>query len=209
MKKTILFRVGIVLVAVIALSWLPQSALAQRGGGHGGGGGGGFHGGGGGGFHGGSAAAFHGGGGFSGGVHSAYVGGRGYAGYHGGYYGGRGYYGGYHGGYGWGGRAAGIGAEDTVTVDGAGELALAGRIGDGDMDIPMAITTAPGITGLDLITITLPTVLRAILGLSGSRQRERQSSTEQIPTHGLSLTRTDPQDTGRHRHRETYSVRTT
>jgi len=109
MKKTILFRVGIVLVAVIALSWLPQSALAQRGGGHGGGGGGGFHGGGGGGgFHGGGAA-FHGGGGFSGGVHSGFVGGRAYGGYHGGYYGGRGYYGGYHGGYGWGGRYWGHG----------------------------------------------------------------------------------------------------
>ena len=109
MKKTILFRVGIVLVAVIALSWLPQSALAQRGGGHGGGGGGGFHGGGGGGgFHGGGAA-FHGGGGFSGGVHSGFVGGRAYGGYHGGYYGGRGYYGGYHGGYGWGGRGYGWG----------------------------------------------------------------------------------------------------
>jgi len=103
MKKTVLFRVVIVLVAMIALSWLPQSALAQRGGHGGGGGGGGFHGGGGGGFHGGGAA-FHGGGGYSGGVHSGYVGGRAYGGYHGGYYGGRGYYGGYHGGYGWGGR---------------------------------------------------------------------------------------------------------
>src|SRR5580704_6773754 len=107
MKKTILFRVVVVLVAMIALGWLPQSTLAQRGG-HGGGGGG-FHGGGGGGFHGRGGAAFHGGGSFSGGAHSAYVGGRSYAGYRGGYYaghgyyGGRGYYGGYHGGYGWGG----------------------------------------------------------------------------------------------------------
>src|SRR5580658_8119161 len=88
MKKTILFRVVFVLVALIALSCLPQSALAQRGG-HGGGGGG-FHGGGGGGFHGGGAAAFHGGGGFSGGSRSAYVGGRSYGGYRGGYYGGLG-----------------------------------------------------------------------------------------------------------------------
>ena len=46
--------------------------------------------------------------------------------------------------------------------DGAGDLALAGRIGVGDGDIPMAITTAPGITGLDLIILTLLTVLRAI-----------------------------------------------
>lgn len=107
--------------------------------------------------------------------------------------------------------AAGIGAEDTVTVDGAGELALAGRIGvgDGDMDIPMAITTAPGITGLDLITITLPTVLRAIPRAIRIKATGTTILRQQIPTHGLSLTRTDPQDTGRHRHRETYSVRTT
>jgi hypothetical protein len=100
MKKTILFRIVFSLVAMIALGWLPQSALAQRGG-HGGGGGG-FHGGGGGAFHGGGGAAFHGGGGFSGGVHSGFVGGRSYGGYRGGYYGGR-------GGYGWGGRYWGRG----------------------------------------------------------------------------------------------------
>jgi len=99
MKKAILFRVVIVLVAMIALGWLPQSALAQRGG-HGGGGG--FHGGGGGGFHGGGGGGFHGGGGFSGGSRSAFVGGRSYGGYRGGYYGGR-------GGYGWGGRGYGWG----------------------------------------------------------------------------------------------------
>lgn len=105
--------------------------------------------------------------------------------------------------------AAGIGAEDTVTVDGAGEWASAGRIGDGDMDIPMAITTAPGITALDLITITLPTVLRAIPRAIRIKATGTTILRQQIPTHGLSLTRTDPQDTGRHRHRETYSVRTT
>jgi hypothetical protein len=103
--------------------------------------------------------------------------------------------------------AAGIGAEDMVTADGAGDLALAGRIGDGDMDIPMAPTTARGITRLYLITHTRPTVLRAIptvIRITGTAIRNRQ-----IPTHGLSPTRTDPQDTGRHRNRETYSARTT
>ncbi len=112
MKKAILFRAAIVFVAVIALGWLPQSALAQRGGG-GHGGGGGFHGGGGG-FHGAVGGGFRGGGGFYGGGGSAYGGGRAHGGYRGGgYYGGRGYYGGYgwgrgygygygYGGWGWG-----------------------------------------------------------------------------------------------------------
>ena len=102
MKKAIPFRVVFVLVAMIALSWLPQPVLAQHGG-HGGGGG--FHGGGGGGFHGGGGGTgFHGGGGFYAGGHSGYGGGHYYGGYRSGYYGGRGYYGG-HGGYGWGGSA--------------------------------------------------------------------------------------------------------
>src|ERR1700741_4624828 len=60
MKMGSWIRVGLVVAATFALAWLPQAALAQHGGGHGGGGGGGFHGGGGGG-------GFHGGGGFSGG----------------------------------------------------------------------------------------------------------------------------------------------
>jgi len=99
MKKGILFRV-IVLVAMIALSWLPQPVLAQHGG-HGGGGG--FHGGGGGGFHGGGGGGFRGGGGFHGGGRSGYAGGHSFGGYRGGgYYGGR-------GGYGWGGRRYGWG----------------------------------------------------------------------------------------------------
>jgi hypothetical protein len=99
MKKAILFRVVFVLVAMIALSWLPQRVLAQHGG-HGGGGG--FHGGGGGGFHGGGGGGFRGGGGFYAGGHSGYGGGHYYGGYRGGYYGG-------HGGYGWGGRYWGRG----------------------------------------------------------------------------------------------------
>jgi len=104
--------------------------------------------------------------------------------------------------------AAGIGAMDMV-MDGAGELALAGRIGVGDGDIRMAPTTIRDITRLDLITLTRPTVLRAIprpirIKATGATILHRE-----IPTHGRSLTRTVPQDTGRHRRRETYSVRTT
>jgi hypothetical protein len=101
MKKAILFRVVIVLAAMIALSWLPQTALAQRGGGHGGGGG--FHGGGGGGFHGGGGGAFRGGGGFSGGGRSGFGGGRSLGGFRGGGFN-RG-----RGGFGWGGRGWGRG----------------------------------------------------------------------------------------------------
>jgi hypothetical protein len=107
--------------------------------------------------------------------------------------------------------AAGIGAEDTVTDGVVGELALAlaGRTGDGDMDIPMATTTARDITRPGLITLTRPTVHRAIprairIKATGTAIRNRQ-----IPTHGPSPSRTDPQDTGRHRNRETYSARTT
>jgi len=99
MKKDILFRVVFVLVAMIALSWLPQPVLAQ----HGGHGGGGSHGGGGGGLHGGGGGGFHGSRSFSGGGHFGYGGGHSSGGYHGG-----GYYGG-HGGYGWGGRGYGWG----------------------------------------------------------------------------------------------------
>jgi hypothetical protein len=99
MKKAMLFRVVFMLVATIALGWLPQSALAQRGG-HGGGGG--FHGGGGGGFHGGGGAAFHGGGGFSGGGRSGFVGGRSFGGFRGGRFGGRGGFGCCGRGFGWG-----------------------------------------------------------------------------------------------------------
>jgi hypothetical protein len=107
MRKFILLRVVFVLVALIALIWLPQPVLAQHGG-HGGGGG--FHGGGGGGFHGGGGGGFHGGGGFYGGGHSGYGGGHSFGGYRGGgYYGGRGGYGWGGRGYGWGGRHWGHG----------------------------------------------------------------------------------------------------
>jgi hypothetical protein len=114
MKKTF----PLVLFAIFAFLLLgsPERALAQRGGGHGGGGGG-FHGGGGGGFHGGGGSfhgaggSFHGGGGFSGGgsFHggSGFRGGTGFrggAGFRGNGWGGRGW-----GGHGWGGRGWGWG----------------------------------------------------------------------------------------------------
>jgi hypothetical protein len=109
MKNSSLLRVFWVVVACVALGWVPKSVFAQHGGG-GHGGGGGFHGGGGGGFHG-SVGGFHGGGGhyaYGGGHYGGYYG-RGYYGWHGGYYGRRGYWGypgygryGYRYGYGWG-----------------------------------------------------------------------------------------------------------
>jgi|HubBroStandDraft_1064217.scaffolds.fasta_scaffold10850_3 hypothetical protein len=105
MKKSIVFRVGFVLVAMIALSWFEQPVLAQRGG-HGGGGG--FHGGGGGGFHGGGGGGFHGGAASYAG-RSGYGGGHYFGGYRGGYFGGRGSYVWGGRGYGWGGRYWGRG----------------------------------------------------------------------------------------------------
>jgi len=98
MKLSSLLRSFLTLSAFAALAFWPQAALAQHGGGHGGGGG--FHGGGGGGFHGGGGG-YH-GGGYSGG-HSSYSTSRAYGGYHGGGYGhGGGYYGhGYGYGHGW------------------------------------------------------------------------------------------------------------
>jgi len=97
MTKAILVRVVLIVAAMIALSCLPQSALAQRGG-HGGGGG--FHGGGGGGFHGSSGGAFRGGGGFHGGGRSGFGGGRAFGGFRGGGF--RGGRGGFGRGWGWG-----------------------------------------------------------------------------------------------------------
>ena len=104
--------------------------------------------------------------------------------------------------------AEAIGAEDTV-MDGAGELALDGRIGVGDGDIRMALTTALGITRLALIILTRTTVLRtiprAILILTtGTAILHRQ-----IPAHGPCPTRTDPQDPGDLRYREAQPIRTT
>ena len=89
MNRSVLLRVVSLAVLLVVFGFAPDSAFAQRGGGHGGGGG--FHGGGGG---------FHGGGvGYRGGAmgHSYSYGGYHGGGYHGGYYGG--WHGGYHGGY--------------------------------------------------------------------------------------------------------------
>src|SRR5208283_5344393 len=85
-----------------------------------------------------------------------------------------------------------IGAEDTVT-DGDGGLASGGRIGVGD--IRMATTTTLGITRPTLIILTR--TIRIRIPTTGTTILHRQ-----IPTHGPSPTRTDPQDTLDPRHRE-------
>jgi hypothetical protein len=98
-----------------------------------------------------------------------------------------------------------IGAEDAVT-DGVGDLALGGHIGIGDGDIRMPITTR-GITRQTLILTrttvprTIPPAIRILT--TGTTILHRQ-----IPTHGLSPTRTDPQDPGDHRYREPQPTRT-
>jgi len=81
---------------------------------------------------------------------------------------------------------------------GAGDLASGGRIGVGD--IRMATTTARDITRptLIILTCTIPILT------TGTTIFHRQ-----IPTHGLSPTRTDPQDHGAPRHREAQPMRTT
>lgn len=92
MTKSTLPTVLCVIVAGVALGFLPPPTFAQRGG-HGGGGG----------FHGGVAGGFHAGGG----GHYGYASGHSYAGYHGGgYYGRPGSYG-WHRGYGWHGGSYG------------------------------------------------------------------------------------------------------
>jgi hypothetical protein len=108
------------------------------------------------------------------------------------------------------GRAAGatagaedIGAEDAVTV---GDLALRGHIGDGDIRMP---TTTRGITSPTLIIPTRTTVLRTIRPAIRILTTGMTILQLQIPTHGLSPTRTDPQDPGDPRHREAQPTRTT
>jgi hypothetical protein len=103
--------------------------------------------------------------------------------------------------------AEGIGAEDTVT-DGAGDLALGGRIGVGDGDIRIP-TTARGITRPTRIILTRTTVLRTIhrairILTTGAAIPQRQ-----IPTHGRSPTKTGRQDPGDHRCREAAGMQTT
>jgi hypothetical protein len=104
--------------------------------------------------------------------------------------------------------AAGIGAEDMV-MDGAGELALGGRIGAGDGAIRMATITAPGITGLTLIMLTRATVLRTIpvairILTAGTTILRRQ-----IRMHGRSPTRVDRREPGDRRYREAHPTRAT
>ena len=97
-----------------------------------------------------------------------------------------------------------IGAEDTVTD---GDLALGGRIGDGDIRIPT--TTTRGITLPTLIILTRPTALRTIprsilILTTGTTILHRQ-----IPTHVPSPTRTAPQAPGDPWYREAQPALTT
>jgi hypothetical protein len=102
---------------------------------------------------------------------------------------------------------AGIGAGDTVT-DGAGDLALDGRIGVGAGDI-LIPTTAPGITGLALIIRTRITVLRTILRAIPIRATGTTIHRQPIQTGGPCPTRTGRQDPGDHRYREAERIQTT
>jgi hypothetical protein len=100
-----------------------------------------------------------------------------------------------------------IGAEDTVT-DGVGDLALGGHIGAGDGGIRMPTTTR-GITRPTLIILTRTTVLRTTPPAIRILTTGTTILLRQIPTHGLSPTRTDPQDPGDPRYREAQPTRTT
>jgi hypothetical protein len=108
------------------------------------------------------------------------------------------------------GGAAGatVGAEDTVMAGGAGDLALAGRIGVTDGDIHMA-TTARGITGRAPIILTRTTVLLTIPKAIRILTTVTTILLQQIPTHGPSLTRMDLQDPGDPPYREAVRIQTT
>jgi hypothetical protein len=99
-----------------------------------------------------------------------------------------------------------IGAEDTVT-GGAGDLALGGRIGDGD--IRMATATARGITRLTLMVLTHTTVFRTIPRTIRILTTGTTILRRQIPAHGPRPTRTDPPDPGDPRYRQAQPTRTT
>ena len=96
---------------------------------------------------------------------------------------------------------AGIGVEDTAT-DGVGELALVGRIGVGEGDIRMPLTTALGITRPVLITLTRTTVLRMILRAIRIPTTVTAILRREIPTRGPCPIRTDLRDPGDHRYPE-------
>lgn len=88
---------------------------------------------------------------------------------------------------------AAIGAEDMVT-DGAGELALGGRIGAGDIRTPLI--TVPGITRRTPIILTHTTALRTIPMAIRILIAGTTILPPQIPTHGRSRTRADRQELG-------------
>jgi hypothetical protein len=98
--------------------------------------------------------------------------------------------------------AADIGAIEDTVID--GDLALGGRIGVGDI----AMATARGITRPTLIILTRTTILRSIRRAIRIRTTGTTMLHRQIPTHGPSPTRTDPQDPGDPRYREAQPTRT-
>jgi hypothetical protein len=100
--------------------------------------------------------------------------------------------------------AADIGAIEDTVMD--GDLASAGRIGDGD--IRMAMATARGITRPTLIIRTRTTILQTIRRAIQIRTTETTMLHRQIPTHDPSPTRTDLQDPGDPRYREAQPTRT-
>jgi len=107
--------------------------------------------------------------------------------------------------------AEGIGGVDTV-MDGAaaGDLAMGGRIGVGD--IPMATTvptTARGITRLTPIMITRTTVLLTIPRTIRILTTGTTILRPQIPTRGPRPIRTDRQDPGDPRYQEAERTQTT
>jgi hypothetical protein len=106
------------------------------------------------------------------------------------------------------GGVAGIGAEDTV-MDGAGELALGGRIGVGDGAIRMATIIVPGITGHTPITLTRTTALRMIPMAIRILTAGTTILPRQIPMHGRSPTRADRREPGDRRYREAHPTRAT
>jgi hypothetical protein len=103
--------------------------------------------------------------------------------------------------------AADIGAIEDTVMDGDGDLASGGRIGDGD--IRMAMATARGITRPTLIILTRTTILQTIRRVIRIRTTVTTILHWRIPTRGPSPTRTDPQDPGDPRHREAQPTRTT
>lgn len=104
-----------------------------------------------------------------------------------------------------------VGASDIgdTATDGVWDFVSGGRIGVGDGDIRMATAIADGITRLTLIILTHPTVLQTIRRTIRILTTGTTILRLQIPAHSPRPTRTDPQDPGDPRYRETQATRPT